>query len=103
MDFRNRKRATNLARLPFLRPVMLIKVTVYLQMTNFLQISIFRLRNDPNEISKIKKSLKNITFWQGNGGFTFWSEVRATRLIDIFSAVFSNQGFHLKRTLQSPG
>ena len=32
-----------------------IKVTVYLQMGNFLQISIFRLNNNPNKISNVKK------------------------------------------------
>ena len=77
-----------------------IKATVFLQMDNFLQISIFGLSNDPNEISNVKKkSLKKIKYWQRNGGFKFWPEVKITRLIDIFSAVFSNQFFHLKRTL----
>ena len=47
----------------------------------------------------LKKILKNIKYWQRNGGFKFWPEVKITRLIDIFSAVFSNQFFHLKRTL----
>ena len=61
------------------------KGTVYLQIGNFLGISIFR--NDPNEISNVKK--KSL----------FWPEVKINRLIDIFSAVFSNQFFPLKRTL----
>ena len=41
-----------------------------------------------------KKSLKKIKYWQRNGGFRFWPEVKITRLIDIFGAVFSNQFFH---------
>ena len=32
-----------------------------------------------------------------NGGFKFWPEVKITRLIDIFSAVFWNQFFHGKK------
>ena len=32
--------------------------------------------------------------------FTFWPEVKITLLIDILSAVFSNQFFHLKETLK---
>ena len=128
-----------------------LKVTVYLQIDNFLQISIFRLKEhyDQNEISNVKKkSLKKIKYWQRNGGFKFWrepvkgtlcsahanftgffhrktielslcrvmptcsfkywqrnsgfkfwQEVKITRLIDIFSVVFSHQLFHLKRTL----
>ena len=47
----------------------------------------------------LKKKFKNIKFWQRNGGFKFWPEVKITRLIDKFSAVFSNQFFHLKQTL----
>ena len=66
----------------------------------FFKIRFFGLSNDPNEISNVKKkSLKNIKYWQRNGGFKFWPEVRITCLIDTFSAVFSNQHFHLKRTL----
>ena len=30
-------------------------------------------------------------YWQRNDGFKFWPEAKLTRLIDIFSAVFSNQ------------
>jgi len=37
-----------------------------------------------------KKPLKKIKYWQRNGGFTFWLEVKITRLIDVFSAVFLN-------------
>ena len=33
-------------------------------------------------------------YWQRNGGFKFWPEVKITRLIDIFSTFF-----HLKQTL----
>lgn len=41
-------------------------------MGNFLQISIFRLKADPNEISNVKKkSLKKIKYWQRNDGFSF--------------------------------
>ena len=61
----------------------------------------FGLINDSNEISNVKKkSLKKIKYWQRNGGFKFWPEVKITRLIDTFSAaVFSNQFFYLRRTL----
>ena len=47
----------------------------------------------------LKKILKNVTYWQRNGSFKFWPEVKITRLIDIFNAVFSNQFFYLKWTL----
>ena len=47
----------------------------------------------------LKKILKNIKYLRRNGGFKFWPEVKITRLIDIFSAVFLNQFFHLKQTL----
>ena len=58
------------------------------------------MMNDPNEISDVKEeSLKKTKYQQRNGSFTFWPEVKITRLIDIFSAVFSNQFFHLKWTL----
>ena len=40
-----------------------------------------------------------IKYWKVNGDFKSWPEVKITRLIDIFSAVFSNQFFHLKWTL----
>ena len=43
--------------------------------------------------------MKKIKYWQKNGGFKFWPEVKITRLIDTFSPVFSNQFFYLKRTL----
>ena len=53
-----------------------------------------------DEMSNVKKkSLKKIKYWQRNSGFKFWSEMKITRLIDIFRAAFSNQCFHLKRTL----
>ena len=43
--------------------------------------------NDPNEISDIKKkSLKKNKYWQRNGGFKFWPEVKITRLNDTFRA-----------------
>ena len=35
-------------------------------------------------------------YWQRNGGFNFWPEVKLTRPIDTFSAVFSNQFFSLE-------
>ena len=47
----------------------------------------------------LKKILKNIKYWQRNGSFKFWPEVKITRWIDLFSAVFSNHFFHLKQTL----
>ena len=40
-----------------------------------------------------KNSLKKIKYWQRNGGFKFWPEVQITRLIDIYSAAFSNHFF----------
>ena len=42
----------------------------------------------------LKKILKNIKYRQRNGGFKILPEVKITRLIDIFSTVFSNQFFH---------
>ena len=73
---------------------------MHLQTDHFVEISIFKLmcRSINFHLDKI---LKNIKYWQRNGGFKFWPEVKLTRLIDIFSAVFSNQFFHLKRTLES--
>ena len=44
-----------------------------------------------------KKSLKKIKYWQRNGGFRFWPEVKITRVIDIFSAVFSLEADIVKR------
>ena len=35
-------------------------------------------------------------YWQRNGGFKFWPEVKITRLIDIFRTVFSKQFFSLE-------
>ena len=61
-----------------------------IQIGNFLQF----FGNGPNEISEVKKkSLKKIKYRQSRGGFTFWPEVKFTRVIDMFSAVFSNQFF----------
>ena len=72
---------------------------MHLQTDHFVEILIFRLMyRSKHELSSKKKILKNIKYWQRNGGFKFWPEVKITRLIDIFSAVFSNQFFHLKRT-----
>ena len=60
----------------------------------FFKFRFFGLSNDPDEISNVKKkSLKKIKYWQLNGGFKFWPEVKIIRLLDTFSAVF------LKRTL----
>ena len=51
----------------------------------------------PNEISNVKKkSLKKTKYWQRNGDFTFWPELKITRLIDMFSAVFSHQFISLE-------
>ena len=44
----------------------------------------------------LKKILKNIKYWQRYGGFKFWPEVKLTRLIDIFSAVFWNHFFSVE-------
>ena len=79
-----------------------LKVTVHLQTDHFVEILIFRLmyRSKHELTFHLKKILQNIKYRRGNGGFKFWPEVKITRLIDIFSAVFSNQVFHLKRTLQ---
>ena len=49
----------------------------------FFKFRFFGLINDPNEISNVKK--------KSLGHFTVWPEVKITRLIDIFSAVFSNR------------
>ena len=66
----------------------------------FFKFQSFGESTDPNEISNVKQiSLKKIKYWQRNSGFKFRPEVKITRLIGIFSAVFSNQFFHLKRTL----
>ena len=54
--------------------------------------------NDRNGISNVKKNYwkkkkkkkRKMKYWRRNGGFTFWPQVRVTRLIDILSAVFSN-------------
>ena len=43
-----------------------------------------------------KKTLKKIKYWQRNGGFKFWAEVKITRLTDVFTAVFSDQFFSLE-------
>ena len=70
---------------------------IYPQIGNFLQILIFRLSNDSNEISNVKKkSLKQIKYWQRNGAYKFSPEVKSTCLIDTFSAVLSNQFFSLE-------
>ena len=45
------------------------------------------------------ESLKKIKYWQRNGGFKFWQEVKITCLIDKFSVAFSHHFFHWKRTL----
>ena len=73
---------------------------MHLQADHFVDIVIFRLMyRSKHELSSKEKILKNIKYWKRNSGFKFLSEVKITRLIDIFSAVFSNQLFHLKRTL----
>ena len=47
-------------------------------------------------MKSLMKSLKKIKYWQRNGGFKFWPEVKITRLIDIFSAVFLKSIFSLE-------
>ena len=79
-------------------PTVALKYTFRLAI--FFKFRFFNISNDPNEISNVKKkSLEKIKYWQRNGGFKFWLELKITCLIDIFGAVFSNQFFHLKRTL----
>ena len=70
-------------------------------MGNFFNFRFFvKVMIQMPEVSDVrKKSLKKIKYWQRNGGFKFWLEVKVTHLIDIFNTVFSNQFFHLKRTL----
>ena len=79
--------------------IFAVKVTMHLQTDHLVVILIFRLMYRSKHQLSSKKILKNIKHWQRNGGFKFWPEVKITRLIDIFSAAFSNQFFHLKRTL----
>ena len=68
--------------------------------TIFSKFRFFGLSNDPNEFSNVKKeSLKKIKYWQRNGSFQFWPEVKITHLIDVISAVFTKQFFLLRRTL----
>ena len=63
----------------------------------FFKSRFFGLSNDPNEISNARmKSSKKIKYWPRIGGFKVWPEVKITRLIDIFSAVFSNTIFSLE-------
>ena len=76
-----------------------VKVAVHLETDHFVEILIFRLMFRSKQELSSNKILKNIKYWQTNGGFKFWPEVKITCLIDIFSAVFLNQFFHLKRTL----
>ena len=64
--------------------------------TIFLEILIFRLMYRSKHDLSSKKILKNIKYWQRNGGFEFCQEVKITRLIDIFSVVFCNQFFSLE-------
>ena len=79
----------------------LLRLQYTFRSTIFFKFRFFGLKyNDPNEISNVKKkSLKKIKYWQRNGSFKFWPEVKITCLIDIFSAVFSNQFLQLKWTL----
>ena len=43
----------------------------------------------------LKTILKNIKYWQRNGGFKFWPEVKITHLIDIL-VLFSRINFSLE-------
>ena len=77
---------------------MYVTFTVHLQTDHFVEILIFRLMYRSKHELSSKKILRNIIYWQRNGGFKFWPEVKitctCTGLIDIlFSAVFSNQFF----------
>ena len=65
-------------------------VYMYLQISNFRQISIFSFKvMIQMESLKLKQnSLKKIKYWQRKGGFKVWLEVKITCLIDMSSAVF---------------
>jgi len=63
----------------------------------FFKFRFFGQSNDLNEISNVKKKTpKKSENLQIFGDFTFWPEVKITRLIEIFNAVFSNQFFPLR-------
>ena len=79
----------------------MLKVTIYLQIGNFLQI--LSESDNRNVISNVKKRLlkKIVKCWRRNGGFTFWPEVKVTHLIDIrqrclLESIFSLEGYTLK-------
>ena len=74
---------------------MLWRLPYTFRSASFFKFRFFGQSKDPNEISNVKKeSLKTIKYWQRNGGFKFWPEVKIIRLIDIFSIVFWNQFFN---------
>ena len=63
-------------------------------------LDFFVKSNDRNGIYNAKKKLfKKVKYWWRNDGFTFWKEVKITRLIDSLCAAFSSQFFDLKQTL----
>ena len=70
-----------------------------IQTDHFVEILIFRLMYRSKHELSSKKNSQNFKYWQRNGSFKFWPEVKITHLIDVSSAVFSNQFFHSKRTL----
>ena len=46
--------------------------------------------------------MKKVKYWQRNGGFKFYLEVKITLLINIFSTVFSNQFLQLTKAAMLP-
>ena len=62
-----------------------LRLPYTLRSAMFLKFRFFCESNDPNEISKVKKSsMKKIKNSQKNSGLTFWPKLKITRLIDIF-------------------
>ena len=51
-----------------------LKVTAHLQTNRFVEILKFRLMYRSKHELSSKKILKNIKYWQRNGGFKFWPE-----------------------------
>ena len=62
---------------------------MYFQTDHFVESLNFRLMYRSKHELSSKKILKNIKYWQRNGGFKFWPEVKITRLIDMYLALFS--------------
>ena len=68
------------------------KVTVPLQTHHFVEILIFRLMYRSKHELSSKKILKNIKYWQRNGGFKFWPEVKLPVWL-TYLALFSRINF----------